>query len=363
MELGSDTNVERQPGYFLAEGVVEMRPLMTVMCATIALTALSSLGAAQAPDKNKKPAARPAAPASRAAPPRAAVAAPRQVARPPAPRAVARRPTATVQRAQPQRSSAIQRAPQQHAVEQRSRTRVRSVEQKGARERAQQQVQERSQQLRQVLPQQSAPNQVNGAARRPNLATNLGAQPVARVQATDQQRREVHHRLFGNHQAERISRNRLNGALTIGSRIPRRHQLHRFAPALLALVPAYAAYRYLIVDDTICVVDPETYAIVDVIPSSIEQASSPQTGRPALILSADQMGCIYSAIPKDQVRSDLHLRLALGAEIPRDVELFGFPEEGLSCAPQLAGYRYIVAEDQVVIVDPVDYAIAAVISG
>src|SRR5271169_3597823 len=109
MELGSDTNVERQPGYFLAEGVVEMRPLMTVMCATIALTALSSLGAAQAPDKNKKPAARPAAPASRAAPPRAAVAAPRQVARPPAPRAVARRPTATVQRAQPQRPSAIQR--------------------------------------------------------------------------------------------------------------------------------------------------------------------------------------------------------------------------------------------------------------
>jgi hypothetical protein len=343
-----------------------MRPLMTVMCATIALTALSSIGAAQAPDKNKKPAARPAAPAARAAPPRAAVAAPRQVARPPAPHAVARRPTATVQRAQPQRPSAIQRAPQQRAVEQRSRTRVRSVEQKGVRERAQQQVQERSQQLRQgqALPQQSAPNrEVIGTARRPNLATNHGAQPVARVQATDQQRREIHHRLFGNHQAERISRNRFNGALAIGSRIPRRHQLHRFAPALLALVPAYAAYRYLIVDDTICVVDPETYDIVDVIPSSIEQASSPPTERPGLILSADQMQCIYSAIPKDQVRADLHLRLALGAEIPRDVELFGFPEEGLSCAPQLAGYRYLVAEDQVVIVDPVDYAVAAVISG
>jgi hypothetical protein len=242
--------------------------------------------------------------------------------------------------------------------------RNRIVEQKGARERAQQQVQERQQQLRrQALPQQSVPRQVNDGARNPTLATKHGAQPVARVQATDQQRREVHQRLFGNRQAVRIPRSQLNAALAVGSRIPRRHQLLRFAPALLALVPAYAAYRYLIVDDTICVVDPETYGIVDVIPSSIEQASSPPAERPALALSADQMQCIYSAIPKDQPRSDLHLRLALGAEISRDVELFGFPEEGLACAPGLAAYRYILVEDDVVIIDPIGYAIAAVVSG
>jgi Protein of unknown function (DUF1236) len=337
-----------------------MKALMSVMCAAVALTALSTIGVAQAPDKNKNPAARPAPPAARTAPPRAAApAAPRQAARPPAPRPVSRRPAATVQRAQPQRPAAIQRAPQQRAV-----VRNRIVEQKGARQRAQQQVQERQQQLRrQALPQQSVPRQVNDGARNPTLATKHGAQPVARVQATDQQRREVHQRLFGNRQAVRIPRSQLNAALAVGSRIPRRHQLLRFAPALLALVPAYAAYRYLIVDDTICVVDPETYGIVDVIPSSIEQASSPPAERPALALSADQMQCIYSAIPKDQPRSDLHLRLALGAEIPRDVELFGFPEEGLACAPGLAGYRYILVEDDVVIIDPIGYAIAAVVSG
>ena len=337
-----------------------MKALMSVMCAAVGLTALSTIGVAQAPDKNKNPAARPAPPAARVAPPRAAApAAPRQAARPPAPRPVSRRPAATVQRAQPQRPAAIQRAPQQRAV-----VRNRIVEQKGARQRAQQQVQERQQQLRrQALPQQSVPRQVNDGARNPTLATKRGAQPVARVQATDQQRREVHQRLFGNRQAVRIPRSQLNAALAVGSRIPRRHQLLRFAPALLALVPAYAAYRYLIVDDTICVVDPETYGIVDVIPSSIEQASSPPAERPALALSADQMQCIYSAIPKDQPRSDLHLRLALGAEIPRDVELFGFPEEGLACAPGLAGYRYILVEDDVVIIDPIGYAIAAVVSG
>jgi len=183
------------------------------------------------------------------------------------------------------------------------------------------------------------------------------------VQATDHQRREVRQRLFADRGAQRISRNQLNVALSRGSRIPRHHRLHRFAPALLALIPAYAAYRYLIVDDTICVVDPESYAIVDVIPSSIEQAIPLATERPALALSTDQMRCIYSATPLDQARSDLRIRLALGAEIPRNVELFAFPEEGLSCAPELAAYRYIVVEDDVVIVDPADYAIAAVISG
>jgi hypothetical protein len=44
------------------------------------------------------------------------------------------------------------------------------------------------------------------------------------------------------------------------------------------------------------------------------------------------------------------------------VELFGFPEEGLACAPELVGYRYILVEHDVVIVDPADYAIGAVIS-
>jgi uncharacterized protein DUF1236 len=195
------------------------------------------------------------------------------------------------------------------------------------------------------------------------MAATPSARPVSRVQATDQQRREVRQRLFADRGVRRIPRNQLNVALAPGSRIPRHHQLLRFAPVLLALIPAYAAYRYLIVDDTICVVDPETYGIVDVIPSSIEQAGLQSTGRPALALSTDQMRCIYSATPMDQARSDLRIRLALGAEIPRNVELFAFPEEGLSCAPELASYRYIVVQDDVVIVDPADYAIAAVISG
>ena len=328
------------------------RVMQAIFTATIALAFVGAVQAnetalAQEPDKDKKPAAQRAPSAARAAP-RAAPAAPRQVARPPAPRPATQAPArapASVQRARPQRPAAVQRAePQRPAAVQRTPQ--------------QRQVQERQLQLRarQARPQQSAPKQVEKGPSRPDVVTKPSAQPVARSQASDQQRREVRQRLFGNPGVQRISRSQLNVALAMGSRIPRRHRLYRFAPALLAIIPAYAAYQYLIVDDTICVVDPDSYAIVDVIPSSIEQ------DRPALALSTDQMRCVYAATPKDQARSNRRVRLALGAEIPRNVQLFAFPEEGLACAPELAGYRYIVVEDDVGIVDPVDYAISGVIT-
>jgi hypothetical protein len=334
------------------------RVMQAIFTTTIALAFVGVVQAnetafAQAPDKDKKPAARRAPPAARAAP-RAAPAAPRQVARPPAPRPAAQAPArapASVQRARPQRPAAVQRAQSQRPA---------AVQ----RTPQQRQVQERQLQLRarQARPQQSAPKQVEKGPGRPDVATKRSTQPVARSQASDQQRREVRQRLVGNPGVQRISRSQLNVALAMGSRIPRRHRLYRFAPALLAIIPAYAAYRYLIVDDTICVVDPDSYAIVDVIPSSIEQASPQSAERPALALSTGQMRCVYAATAKDQARSDLRIRLALGAEIPRNVELFAFPEEGLACAPELAGYRYIVVEDDVVIVDPVAYAISGVIT-
>jgi hypothetical protein len=345
------------------------RVMQAIFTATIALAFAGAVQAsetalAQEPNKDKKPAAQRAPPAARAAP-RAAPAAPRQVARPSAPRPAAQVPArapASVQRSRPQRPAAVQRAqPQRPAAVQRAQPQRPAAVQRTPQQR---QVQERQLQLRarQARPQQSAPKQVEKGPGRPDVATKPSAQPVARSQASDQQRREVRQRLFGNPGVQRISRRQLNVALAMGSRIPRHHRLYRFAPALLAIIPAYAAYQYLIVDDTICVVDPDSYAIVDVIPSSIEQASLQSADRPALALSTDQMRCVYAATPKDQARSNRRVRLALGAEIPRNVELFAFPEEGLACAPELAGYRYIVVEDDVVIVDPVEYAISGVIT-
>jgi hypothetical protein len=364
------------PPTFVAsfEGNIVMKRPIKGACAAVALAALTSAAIAQTSDitvaqvleKGGAPAGRQAPPAARSAPPPAARSAPA-----PAPRAVARPPSqrpAATQRSRPERPAAVQRAPQQRAVE-RSRVRERAVERNRARERTQQQVQERRQQSKerraQPTPQPPTPKQVDKGPPRPDVAGKQGqkgAQPVARVQATDQQRREVRQQLFKDRRVQRIPRGRLNVALAVGSRIPRHHRLHRFTPALLALVPIYAAYQYIIVEDTICVVDPETYAVVDIIPATIEQAGPLPGSRPALALSAEQMQCVHASVPKDRARANVRIRLALGAEIPRRVRLFAFPNDALACSPDLAAYRYIVVENDVVIVDPADYAIALVIS-
>jgi hypothetical protein len=145
-------------------------------------------------------------------------------------------------------------------------------------------------------------------------------------------------------------------------RIDRRYHrhLHRLTPAILAFAPIYAGYSYLVIDDEICIVDPATYYVVDVIPSTVEYAGG-GSSRPQLVLSAEDMRFIYASVPKDRP-VDVRIRLALGAEIPARVDLERFPGGVIDRVPQVEGYRYIVVEDDVVIVDPRDRSVALVIT-
>jgi hypothetical protein len=99
--------------------------------------------------------------------------------------------------------------------------------------------------------------------------------------------------------------------------------------------------------------------VVDVIPSSVEYAAGPS--RPQLALSAEDMAFIYASVPKDRP-VDVRVRLALGAEVPGSVDLERFPVGVIDRLPQIEGYRYIVVEDDVVIVDPRDREVALVIT-
>ena len=58
----------------------------------------------------------------------------------------------------------------------------------------------------------------------------------------------------------------------------------------------------------------------------------------------------------------MRVRLALGAEIPGSVDLERFPGGVIDRVPQVESYRYIVVEDDVVIVDPKDRSVALVIT-
>ena len=164
-------------------------------------------------------------------------------------------------------------------------------------------------------------------------------------QAFDMNRARVHNVNFDYH---------------VGRRIPRHIRLFPIPAAVFAFFPYYEDYSYLAVGDDICIVDPRTYEVVDVIDAAYW--TGPDRDHVAgLHLSAHQIGVVRESIPVDFPDTGIHLRLALGAEIPEDIQLHEFAPFVLDRVPQLRNYRFLVARDQIVIVHPGDRSIALVI--
>jgi hypothetical protein len=207
---------------------------------------------------------------------------------------------------------------------------------------------------------QKAADQRKGDQEKQKSAKDSDKSQTGRIQVTEEKRSGVRERLVKERGVERISRSRINVSINIGTTLPRSVRLHRFPTTIVSFAPAYRGYSYVLLDDeTIVVVDERTYVIVDVIPAGTQRADRP--GRAHLTLSADDMRYIYRTAPKSRTAS-VRVRLALGAEVPRDVELLAFPDEIVERVPDMRRYRYIVTDGDIVVVDPDDHAVALVIN-
>jgi hypothetical protein len=146
----------------------------------------------------------------------------------------------------------------------------------------------------------------------------------------------------------------------VGTHIPRSVRLLAVPATVFAIFPYYRDYRYVLVEDTICIVDPETYEIVDV----FDEAPYAPSSRPEiaqLVLTDHERAMVLDSIAPDFPVARLRLRLALGAEIPDNIELYEFPPIVLDDVGKLRNFRFVVTHDQVVIVDPHDRGIALVL--
>jgi len=183
-------------------------------------------------------------------------------------------------------------------------------------------------------------------------------QPANRVQASEKQHADVRQHLLRD---RKVERSRLNVSVNIGSRVQHSVRLRPLSAAVVGFAPVYRGYSYIVLEDeTICIVDPRSYVIVDVIPASTQRAEGPGAAG-HLSLSADERRFILTSIDR-QRSADINVRLALGAEVPRSVEVVAFPERVIERIPQLRSYRYVVAQDQVVVIDPSDHQVALLIS-
>jgi hypothetical protein len=144
----------------------------------------------------------------------------------------------------------------------------------------------------------------------------------------------------------------------IGTHIPRSVRLFLIPAAAYAVFPYYRDYRYVVVDDTVCIVDPITYEIVDVIDDTPYPPGGGGQQTAQLTLTPAERAIVLDSIPPDFPVADVRLRLALGVDVPSGVELHQFAPIVLDNVPRLRDFRFLVAQGAVVIVDPRDRSVA-----
>jgi hypothetical protein len=149
-------------------------------------------------------------------------------------------------------------------------------------------------------------------------------------------------------------------ARRVGTRIPRSVRLIAIPAAVYAVFPGYRSYSYVTVEDDIYIVNPDTYEIVDVIDEDgPPPRDTPQTAQ--LTLTAAERELVLDSIPPGFPEADIRLRLALGAEIPDQVELHEFAPVVLDSVPKLRDFRFVLAQGTMAVVDPGDRSIELVL--
>jgi hypothetical protein len=129
---------------------------------------------------------------------------------------------------------------------------------------------------------------------------------------------------------------RANVSINIGTRVPRSVRLEVLPATVFQIVPEYRSYRYFVVDDAICIVEP----IVEVIRVSDRTAARDTGGGSArLVLTEEERAIILREV---DLRGEGTLGLGAlveGADVPRDVTLRTFPASVRSLHSHYTGGR------------------------
>jgi hypothetical protein len=185
---------------------------------------------------------------------------------------------------------------------------------------------------------------------------------VQRVQITEEKRTTIHQTILKERNVNRVTN--VNASINIGTRVPRSVRLEVLPVTVIQIVPEYRSYRYFVVDDQICIVEPSSYEIVEVIRVSDRTAARDTGGGSTrLVLTEEDRAIILREV---DLRGESTLGLGVlveGADVPRDVALRMFPATVVERVPQLRDYKFIAAEDRLAIVDQRGSRVLLVIEG
>jgi hypothetical protein len=180
------------------------------------------------------------------------------------------------------------------------------------------------------------------------------------MQLSEQQHFGVHDTILKQRNVNRVAN--VDFTVDVGARVPRHIHLAALPASVISIVPAYRNNRYFVVGEEICIVDPTTYEIVEVIRAPGRTAARVENRGAAHLALTDHERMIILQDVSASGGSTLGLgALTEGADVPRSVELRSFPESVVEQVPKLKNYRYFTAENRVAIVDPQSEKIQLVI--
>jgi Protein of unknown function (DUF1236) len=98
-------------------------------------------------------------------------------------------------------------------------------------------------------------------------------------------------------------------------------------------------------------------------PAAAQPAAPSAQPAAAVQLSAAQKTAIFQSVTKEKVKSPppANAQLSVGAQVPSTIELYPLPANVVAQVPTAKQYKYTVAQNQVVLVDPASMKVVDII--
>ena len=181
--------------------------------------------------------------------------------------------------------------------------------------------------------------------------TAKGPSGSDRVQLSEQQRSDVHSKILKESNVNRATN--VNFSVNVGTRVPRSVHLAALPAAVLSIVPQYRSYQYFVANDQICIVDPGSYEIVEVIAAPGRTAGMDNRGATArMMLTEEEKTIILREVEVDGGSTMGLGAVREGAQVPRNAQVRAFPDTVVQQVPKVQDYKYFAAENRVAVVDP-----------
>jgi hypothetical protein len=123
--------------------------------------------------------------------------------------------------------------------------------------------------------QQPGQTQQPGQAQQPGAkqpgqaesGAKAGAKTDAKVELNSEQRTKISQTIKTQTNLKRVSRTEVNFTINVGAVVPRTIGLVVLPAPIVAIVPQFRGYLYIVVDDQLLIIHPTTYEIVAVLPA------------------------------------------------------------------------------------------------